>query len=75
MSKVAEGHKSAKAIQRMGSASYESFDGAWLFSRFGLQANGTSLAEPRGLENPLFDDTDWKKRIYLTTGPLMGHFV
>ena len=60
-SKVAEGHKSAKAIQRMGSASYESFDGAWLFSRFGLQANGTSLAEPRGLENPLFDDTDWKK--------------
>jgi beta-galactosidase len=51
----------AVSIIRMGSENTLSFDGNWLFSRFGLQADGTTLAEPAGIEKPETDDTQWRK--------------
>lgn len=50
-----------QSITRMGASNTQSFDERWLFSRFGLQADGTSLAEPAGLENPDLDDAAWRK--------------
>jgi len=50
-----------KTIQRMGSLDTHSFDENWLFSRFGLQADGTSIAEPKGLENPETIDESWRQ--------------
>lgn len=38
------------AIQRMGNENVVNFDAGWLFKRYGLQAEGTLLAEPEGLE-------------------------
>jgi len=63
------GNKTAKpasitgneAITRMGAALTESFDENWLFSRFGLQADGSSLAEPAGIEKPGTKDATWLK--------------
>lgn len=52
---------SARTINRMGASSYQPFDQGWLFSRYGLQANGTSIDEPKGLEAPLLDDSRWRK--------------
>ena len=48
-------------ITRMGAVSVLPFDEGWRFSRFGLQADGTSVTEPAGLENPDLVDTDWRK--------------
>lgn len=48
-------------ITRMGEVNTLSFDERWLFSRFGLQADGTSVVEPAGLENPDVNDVDWRK--------------
>ena len=48
-------------IQRMGASNVQSFDEDWLFSRFGLQADGTTLSEPPGLENPVVNDENWRK--------------
>lgn len=33
----------------------------WLFSRYGLQADGTRLEEPVAAESILFDDRNWKQ--------------
>lgn len=46
---------------RMGSVNTKSFDDNWLFSRFGLQADGSTLAEPGGLEKPEISDASWQK--------------
>ena len=46
-----------------GPRSRESFDNGWLFARYGLQADGTRLAEPGG-DSPAaqaFDDASWRK--------------
>lgn len=51
----------AQSVVRMGSANTLPFDGNWLFSRYGLQADGTSLPEPMALENPDLDDSGWRK--------------
>jgi len=48
-------------IQRMGASNVQSFDEDWLFSRFGLQADGTTLSEPPGMENPVVNDENWRK--------------
>jgi len=48
-------------IVRMGALSTQSFDARWLFSRFGLQADGTSVAESAGLEMPDLNDATWRK--------------
>ena len=37
------------------------FDFDWLFSRYGLQADGTRLEEPVAAESILFDDRNWKQ--------------
>ena len=51
----------SKTIERMGSENAGLFDENWLFSRFGLQANGSFLSEPEGLQNVETDDTSWRK--------------
>jgi len=50
-----------QSITRMGAVNTQPFDARWLFSRFGLQADGTSVAEPAGLESPDINDADWRK--------------
>lgn len=50
-----------RPIQRMGNANVRSFDEGWLFMRYGLQADGTSLPEPSGLEKETLDDSGWQK--------------
>ena len=37
-------------ILRMGNADVSLFDEGWLFKRYGLQADGTTLNEPTGWE-------------------------
>lgn len=51
----------SQPIVRMGSSNTQSFDEEWLFARFGFQADGTSLAEPEGLEKPEINDAAWRK--------------
>lgn len=51
----------AQPIKRMGSTNVESFDQGWLFSRYGLQGDGTSIAEPKGLESSAAKDASWRK--------------
>lgn len=51
----------AKSIQRMGNANVQLFDQGWLFMRYGLQADGTTLPEPSGLEKETVDDSVWQK--------------
>ncbi|HET7733838.1 MAG TPA: beta galactosidase jelly roll domain-containing protein, partial [Paludibacter sp.] len=48
-------------IQRMGANGFSSFDEGWLFSRFGLQPDGTSLPEPANLQNTQTNDGSWRK--------------
>jgi beta-galactosidase len=50
-----------KAIYRMGATNFKSFDDNWLFSRFGLQSDGTSIAEPEHLQGTEINDGDWRK--------------
>ena len=40
--------------------SSESFDADWRFARFGPMPDGSTLPEPTGLENPVFDDSGWR---------------
>lgn len=49
-----------KEISRMGQGDAISFDEAWVFQRFGLQADGTIIKEPEGLEREDFYDSDWR---------------
>ncbi|MEN6455030.1 MAG: beta-galactosidase GalB [Prolixibacteraceae bacterium] len=51
----------SKTIERMGSENAGLFDENWLFSRFGLQADGSFLSEPEGLQNVETDDASWRK--------------
>ncbi len=51
----------AKSIITMGSSDTRSFDSDWLFSRFGLQPEGTTIPEPQGLEQVAVDDASWQK--------------
>lgn len=37
------------------------FDRNWLFARYGLQADGSRLAEPESPEQPSFDDSGWRQ--------------
>lgn len=50
----------AARVTRMGAADAQSFDDGWRFARFGQQADGTSVKEPAGLENPEIDDAGWR---------------
>jgi beta-galactosidase len=61
MSVAALGGGGKSSIVRMGATNFESFDQGWLFSRFGLQGDGTSIAEPKGLEKPEVSDAAWRK--------------
>lgn len=49
------------SLVRMGNADVRSFDGGWRFMRYGLQADGTSLPEPSGLERLDADDSGWQQ--------------
>jgi beta-galactosidase len=51
----------AEPIRRMGTTNAQLFDDNWLFSRFGLQADGSTLAEPGGLEKSDINDATWQK--------------
>jgi len=53
--------ETGNSIQRMGTSNTQSFDQGWLFYRFGLQADGTSIPEPAGLQQPKTLDTNWRK--------------
>lgn len=48
-------------IQRMGSSEVQLFDDNWLFARYGLQADGTSIPEPKDLQNTETNDASWRK--------------
>lgn len=50
-----------KTIQRMGNANVRPFDEGWLFMRYGLQADGTIVPEPAGVEKSDTPDSDWQK--------------
>lgn len=36
------------------------FNSDWSFARFGIMPDGTTVAEPKGLQAPDFDDSDWR---------------
>jgi beta-galactosidase len=55
------GDQTNKEIIRMGSINTQSFDEGWLFSRFGLQADGNSIAEPADIQNPETNDASWRQ--------------
>ena len=50
-----------KSIERMGAVDTQSFDQGWLYSRYGLQPDGTRLEEPKDLENTNQKDASWQK--------------
>lgn len=50
-----------KSIVRMGATDTQSFDGNWLFSRYGLQSDGSRKEEPKNLESENYNDTAWQK--------------
>ena len=50
-----------KSIARMGSIATSSFDEGWLFSRFGLQPDGSKKEEPKDLEAESLNDATWQK--------------
>jgi len=37
------------------------FNEGWRFARFGPMPNGTERAEPKGLENPALNDSNWRQ--------------
>jgi len=39
----------------------ENFNSGWLFARYGLQADGSSVEEPAGIEQLTLDDSKWRK--------------
>jgi beta-galactosidase len=49
-----------KSITRMGEANVHSFDENWLFKRYGLQADGSTIPEPKGIEAFSYPDDDWQ---------------
>ena len=53
--------QNAKTIERMGAVNTESFDQGWLYSRYGLQPDGTRVEEPKNLESTNQKDASWQK--------------
>ena len=51
----------ASAVHATNSSTCKSFDDGWRFNRFGPLPDGSTIAEPTGLENPAFDDSSWRK--------------
>lgn len=51
----------AKTKLITGSSDTHSFDSGWLFSRYGLQPDGTAMPEPQGLEQTNVHDASWQK--------------
>lgn len=51
----------SSSIKRMGNANVISFDENWVFKRYGLQADGTTVEEPRNLQSEGADVSEWKK--------------
>ncbi|MDR3714600.1 MAG: beta-galactosidase GalB [Puia sp.] len=49
------------SMLRMGAKDTRSFDEGWLFSRYGLQPDGSQREEPQQLESIAFKDGDWQK--------------
>lgn len=50
-----------KPIIRMGAANTQSFDENWLFSRYGLQPDGSRKEEPKDIERIDYNDAAWQK--------------
>lgn len=50
----------SRPIKRMGAANTVSFDDGWLFARYGLQADGSKIEEPAGLETTSLNDGTWQ---------------
>jgi beta-galactosidase len=50
-----------KPIKRMGEVNTVSFDEGWLFTRYGLQPDGTRKEELSGLEAASFNDATWQQ--------------
>ncbi|KAA9037758.1 glycoside hydrolase family 2 protein [Ginsengibacter hankyongi] len=47
---------------RLGNADVRSFDEGWLFSRYGLQADGSRREEPQNvIEQPGYNDKNWQR--------------
>jgi beta-galactosidase len=59
--KTRQNNQISEPIRRMGTKDVGLFDENWLFSRFGLQADGTSIPEPDNLQNPETNDAHWRK--------------
>lgn len=61
------------ALGRPGTTRARLFDSGWLFMRYGLQPDGTTLAEPSGLQKPEVADSAWTAvnlpHDYAITGP------
>ena len=51
----------SQPIIRMGDTNVKSFDAGWLFNRYGLQPDGTTVTEPQNQESEKLTDTDWRK--------------
>ena len=50
-----------KSIIRMGATDTQSFDENWLFSRYGLQSDGSRKEKTKNLESENYNDTSWQK--------------
>jgi beta-galactosidase len=48
-------------IKRMGNADAVLFDDHWLFARYGLQADGSSINEPENLQKTDMNDSAWRE--------------
>jgi beta-galactosidase len=68
-----------KPIVRMGSTDTHSFDEDWLFSRYGLQPDGSRIEEPKDLEAVYFNDDTWQKlnlpHDWAITGPFRSELT
>ncbi|MEC5166239.1 beta-galactosidase [Flavobacterium sp. PL11] len=53
--------QTSATIQRMGAVDTQSFDQGWLYSRYGLQPDGTRVDEPKNLESVDQKDASWQK--------------
>jgi len=52
---------SKQIITRMGDSNVESFDQGWLYKRYGLQPEGTTVAEPANQQSVPLTDSSWRK--------------
>lgn len=63
-----------KSIVRMGSTDTRSFDEGWLFSRYGLQPDGSRIEESKDLESLTQNDAAWQKLNLLHDLAITGPF-